>query len=256
MTEGENVDVMERFRTVVAEDLDLLAALHDRELDDETLRSLRLVSFCENLGLDLSSTDGGPHPAAKALDEMIAALPNPLGPELTDDLAAAYADVYITNGSKCAPYESPWLDKDGLMRQKPTLAVRGCYARHSLKVPDARNRSEDHIVHELNFLAFLMRKTDWGDESLAEAQLFLERHPLQWLPDFAAGLQRHQAPQFYAVVAALTVAYLQQLHTVLKQMDLPLVAVQGLIDHVEGKVDTMCDDGKGLPCAPGDDEPL
>lgn len=256
MTVNDTSDVLGQFRAVVAEDLDLLAALHDRELDNEMLRSLRLVSFCEDLGLDLGTADGSPLPAAKALDEMIAALPFPLESELADDLAAAYADVYLTNGAKCSPYESPWLDKDGLMRQKPTLATRGYYARHELKVPDSRNRAEDHIVHQLNFLAFLMRKTDWDDETLAEAQLFLERHSLLWLPDFASGLQRHQAPQLYAVIAALTVAYLEKLHQVLKQMDLPLDAVRGLLDHVEGKVDHMCDDGKGMPCVPAEDEPL
>jgi TorA maturation chaperone TorD len=210
----EDEALLRDFRAAAAQDLTDLAALHDREVDAATLGRLRAAAEPGLLRLRLVNEYG--RAALLLLDEALAGLPAVIDGALTDALAADYADIYLTYGLRAAPNESVWLDEDNLAMQAPMFEVRSLYQRHGLQVPDWRRRADDHLVHELQFLAHLL-DPDTGD-TLAEAAAFLDEHLLLWTPDFAARVAQRCATPFYAGLAAVTAAYLDELRELLERI--------------------------------------
>lgn len=207
-------DLLGEFRAAVAEDLADLAALHDRELDAVTLDQLRNAGADGLLRLGLvnqSSRD-----ALLLLDEALSGLPAVLDDAVLDALAADYADIYLTYGLRAAPCESVWLDEDNLAMQAPMFEVRELYRRQGLQAPDWRRRADDHLVHEMQFLGYLMRPE--AGETIGDAADFMDEHLLLWLPDFAARVAQRCATPLYAGVAAVTAAYLDELRELLEQI--------------------------------------
>jgi TorA maturation chaperone TorD len=202
------------FRAAVAADLGDLAALHDRELDAAALGALRAAGASGLLRLRLVNAPG--RDALLLLDEALAGLPEVADSALTDALAADYADIYLTYGLRAAPNESVWLDEDNLAMQGPMFEVRELYRRHGLQAADWRRRADDHLVHELQFLAHLM-DAEAGD-TLDEAAAFLDEHLLLWVPDFAARVAQRCATPLYAGVATVTAAYLDELRELLERI--------------------------------------
>lgn len=195
-------------RRALAEDLLVLIRLHDREPDAAMLAALREQDPDEWFSLTLS----GPkwEDARGHLREGLAAIAAEPGPADLDDLAAEFAAIYLTFAYRAAPTESVWRDEDGLERQAPMFAVREWYRRHGLTVADWRDRSDDHLVNELLFLAALLRDAE-GQGGLREAALFLREHILVWVPAFAGRVAARCRVQFYASAALATCVYLQRL---------------------------------------------
>jgi TorA maturation chaperone TorD len=213
MTQDEGL--LRDFRAAAAQDLTDLATLHDREVDAAGLDRLRAaVGEGELLRLRLVNEDS--RAALFLLDEALRGLPAEIDGTLLDDLAADYADIYLTYGLRASPNESVWLDEDNLAMQAPMFEVRELYRRHGLQVPDWRRRADDHLVHELQFLAHLL-DPESGD-TLGEAAAFLDEHLLLWLPDFSARVAQRCATPFYAGVAAVTAAYLDELRELLERV--------------------------------------
>lgn len=193
------------WQTLAAEDLRALAWLHAEERPPEVLAALYASGFPATL--TVVSADAA---EAQAMDAALRALassrceedaPDALPASSTDELAADYAAIYLTHALRASPHESVWRDDDHLMLQGPTFAVRDFYRRHGVQVPDWRARADDHLVHELEFVALLLER---GDER--EAARFLKTHLLAWLPDFARRVAQRAATPFYAALAGLTLA--------------------------------------------------
>lgn len=214
MTAGANRDLLEDFRAAVAADLEDIAALHDLELDDVAVDRLRHAGSAGLLRLRLVNQQS--RDALLLFDEAMVRLPARLDDAMIDALAADYADIYLTYGLRAAPCESVWLDEDNLAMQAPMFEVRALYRRHGLQAPNWRQRADDHLVHEVQFLSHLMRPES-GD-TLGEAAAFLDEHLLLWLPDFAARVAQRCATPFYAGLAAVTAAYLDELRGLLEQI--------------------------------------
>ena len=175
----------------LADDLEQLIRLHDRELDAETLAALRSADFPHGLALPPAGEAG-----QQAYANMAAALTEPAS---LDELAADYAAIYLTHALRASPFESVWRDEDHLAMQNPTFSVRAFYRRHSMQVTDWRKLADDHLTHELNFLALLLER---GEQR--EAARFLGEHLMTWLPDFAQRVGARAATPFYAALAVLT----------------------------------------------------
>jgi TorA maturation chaperone TorD len=202
-------NVLELFRNGVALDLMTLAQLHDRELDGQTIASLKQDRFPESLAFRLEST-----PAKEVLSALTAILGEMvLDSERSDELAADFASIYLTHGIGASPCESVWLDEDGLAMQKPMFEVRESYARLGLSAPDWRMRPDDHLVHQLQFLAELFDHED--PSAVSEAARFLDEHSLRWVPDFARRVAQRSATPFYAGLGMLTSYYLDELRDAL-----------------------------------------
>jgi len=210
----DDAELLRDFRTAAAQDLTDLAALHDREVDAAALDRLRAALEPGLLRLRLVNEDS--RAALLLLGEALAGLPGVIDDALADALAADYADIYLTYGLRASPNESVWLDEDNLAMQAPMFEVRALYQRHGLQVPNWRQRADDHLVHELQFLAHLL-DPDTGD-TLGEAAAFLDEHLLLWVPDFSARVAQRCATPFYAGLAAVTAVYLDELRELLERI--------------------------------------
>lgn len=206
---------LHEFRTAAAVDLTTLAVLHNAELNDEVLTSLRLAGFPEGMGLRLTGEAG--REALALMCAALAALPSPLTPVLLDELAADYAAIYLTYAYRASPCESVWLDQENLGMQAPMFQVREFYRRYQLAAPNWRLRPDDHLVLELHFLACLMQE-EGHPQALPEAARFLDEHLLRWLPGFARRVSQRCATPFYAAAARLTAAYCDELRDLLAQI--------------------------------------
>lgn len=179
----------------LAQDLRCLAWLHAEERDARTWLALHHAGF--PLGLHLAGGEG-----ARAMNQALMALSDvqasdPQG--LDDRLAADFAAIYLTHALRASPCESVWRDEDHLMLQGPTFAVRDFYRRHGMGPLDWRAMPDDHLVHELSFIAHMLEQ---GHP--AAALEFLDHHLLVWLPQFAARVAQRADTPVYAALALLT----------------------------------------------------
>lgn len=191
----------------VREDLLMLALLHDRELDRDTLTGLWKECYEEFLGLKLQGEPG--QEALRLLRQGLDDIPKELDQETLDILATEYADVYLSFSLHASPYESVWMDEDGLIMQDAMFQVRECYSRHGLAVENWRIRSDDHLVTQLQFIAFLL-EGEPNEERIDEITRFLDEHLLRWIGDFADRISTRCKTRFYAGLASLTAAYLEE----------------------------------------------
>lgn len=203
------------FREQVAADLHLLAGLHDRELDQERILGLWEHCYSGLLGLRLVTQAGVE--ALALLRDGLTDIPVALDPGTLDHLAADYASIYLHHGLGASPCESVWLDPDQLAMQEPMFQLRRAYAARGLAVPDWRHRPDDHLVYQLAFLAVLLGEGG-GETGPVEAAGFLDDHCLRWIGDFAKRVAPRCATRFYAGLALVTAAYLEELRDLLAQI--------------------------------------
>ncbi len=191
----------------------LLARLHDREPDEELIEGLREPSVSSWIDNMLDSDQ-----SKKALanwKECLGALPEKLDVSVLDILAAEYADIYLNHSYRLAPTGSVWLSEDHLERQAPMFAVREMYEKYGIQVPDWRLRSDDHMVHELQFVAFLLEQ---GTHSACvDATGFLDQHVLSWMPEFFQKMNERARVPFFAANAELTAVCLEELRDLLEE---------------------------------------
>lgn len=218
----------EGWQRLAAEDLSALAWLHEAERDTDVLSALHANGFPTSLSLaaDHATQTAMLHAlTAIAAQRPVADVP----PSTSDDLAADFNNIYLTHGMRAAPYGSVWLDEDHLMMQAPTFAVREVYKRHGVHVADWRHMADDHISHELRFVALLLER---GEDK--EAARFLKQHILSWLPQFAQRVGQRAGTPFYAALATLTLAACEDLST-----RLPSVAVLPPVITERGRADAQ-----------------
>lgn len=205
---------------VIAGDLSLLAGIQDRELSEADLKALVEIGFPGCLSL---SPDNKPGREAQALLAEIMSRIAELGtdPALVDELAADYADIYLNHSIQASPMESVWFDEDGLVMQEPMFQVREWYRRYGLAAENWRIRPDDHLVLQLQFLAHLARKAPASREAgrhLSEMARFMDEHLLRWIGRFASRVVARCGTPFYAGIAQLTAAYLEQLRNLLVEL--------------------------------------
>lgn len=212
-------DTLTNLAGVIAEDLGLLAGIQDRELDDEAITVLQQLSFPACLHFTPERELGSE--AFTILGQAMQALSNP-GPEVLDELAADYADIYLNHSIQASPLESVWLDEEGLTMQEPMFQVREWYSRFGMAAENWRVRSDDHLVLQLQFLSRLIEGQVEGGlsrtERLGEAARFLDEHLLRWIEEFARRVAGRCGTPFYAGVAMLTAAYLDELRDLLAEL--------------------------------------
>jgi TorA maturation chaperone TorD len=194
-------------RQALADDVALLARLHDREPDAALIEALRSqpVEHWFALRLDGPTFDEG----RRLMETALAALPEPLDRPSLDDLAAEFAAIYLTYGYRAAPAESVWVDADGLERQDAMFAVRAWYRRFGVRVPDWRRRSDDHLVHQLQLVELALRD-DGNTEAVTMMAAFLREHLMGWSPQFVTRVVSRCRLPFFAAAALLTAAWLER----------------------------------------------
>lgn len=205
----------------IAEDLRFLSLLHDRELTQHTFESLRQSSPSEWLALEIT------HEQARGglalLDNEISAPATATLHERLDNFAVDFASIYLTHAYQASPFESVWLDDENLMWQTPMFEVRALYTKHGVKVEDWRRRSDDHLCHQLNFIAHLLEQAN-GEQDLAVCKAFMDDHICKWFGEFTDRISRRAHTLLYVGLANLTSGYLQQLSHLLSDAPWPMRA--------------------------------
>ena len=208
-------DLLETFRRHVAEDLQVLATIHDHEPDAALLKQLKEADFPSSLTL-LPDTEPGIE-AMTLVQQALSALSTDPNQEILDELAADYASIYLNHNISASPEESVWLDEDSLMCQQSMFQVRSWYESHGLEIPDWRLRPDDHLVYELQFIAFLLDK-DEHMETLEKTATFMDEHLLRWLGNFGERVLVRCDTPYFAGIAALTAAYCEELRDILAEV--------------------------------------
>jgi len=211
----EEQQLVEQFRHLVATDLQELMVLNDREPTEEILIGLRRVAFPDNLGLRLRSEQG--QQSCDLMRQGLAELPEHTNIETLDKLAADFAAIYLNHTYRAFPTESTWIHEEGLTRQESMFQVRAFYDKHGLKASEWNNRTEDHLVLELQFLIHLL-ELDQERATLVEVAKFLDEHPLRWFRRFAQRVVTFCDTTFYAGVTSLTAIYLDELRDMLAEI--------------------------------------
>jgi TorA maturation chaperone TorD len=204
-------NLMITFRERVAEDLNLFATLHDREPDETLLKELKAIDFPNCLTLLLGT---GPVETMNLMKDALSELTiKPNRAEL-DELAADYASIYLNHNISASPEESVWLDEDKLICQQTMFQVRSWYETHGLGIPDWRKRPDDHLVYELQFIAWLLNQ-DNKLATLEQTATFMDEHLLRWLGNFGERVLKRCDTKYFAAVAALTADYCEELRDIL-----------------------------------------
>lgn len=225
------------FLDAIEDDLQSLAVLHDREPSKALVSVMRDVSFPNNLGLRINSKTA--QNARTLFANFFATLGADIDDQIIERLSVDYADIYLNFSCRASPTESPWTDEDGLDRQSSMFAVRKFYRNRGLAVQNWAKRSDDHVVHQLQFLAHLFKTGHV--EALREAGEFLDAHPLCWIEQFATQVVNHSHSSYFSGVALITSAYL----TALRQLLGDAVSIP-VNDHTPKKSDcTIGCNGQG-----------
>lgn len=186
-----------------ADALDLVVRLHDREADAALISGLRANPLADGFAGIL------PLDPLKSFDDAIASYPDPLPADVLDDMAAEYADIYVTHGYRASPNGSVWLTEDRIERQEPMFIARAWYDRYQMKVPNWSVRAEDHLVHELQFVSHLLRLAT--PRTAADAARFMDTNLLPWLSQFADRAMVNCRHRYHAASLDLTVALCEAL---------------------------------------------
>ncbi|HRK23698.1 MAG TPA: molecular chaperone TorD family protein [Beijerinckiaceae bacterium] len=208
---------------LMAEDLLLLAALHDREVSAPLLGELRRGPLAERLFLGPGDAAG--ESAFAVFDAALASDECDGTSQHMDELAADFAAIYLNNSYSLSPLESTWVDPEGLIMQEAMFEIRRWYHHYGVAAGDWRKRPDDHLVHQLEFIAHLL--THPVEHAPKDAAAFIDHHILRWIEPFSMRVAQRCEKQFYAGLALVTAAVLHRLRDVLVDVaDMPLIELE------------------------------
>ena len=110
--------------------------------------------------------------------------------------------------SLACPYESPWVDRDGLVFDISTFDVRDAYAEYGLRVTAYNREPDDHVGYELAFVAHLARmiaENPRADtvELTKVITRFTSHHLAAFTPQLREAMTAHADTVFYRAMAEL-----------------------------------------------------
>lgn len=162
-----------------------------------------VVSFCEELARlgDSPALEA----AAARMRSRLAETPD------EDELARAYARVFLVGHGAVAPYQSVFDSLDGLAMQAARDECLAFYAGFGLACDEGAAEPEDHVGVQLAFLAWLNRPSDaFSRSDLLKAQAeFIDRHLRGWVPRLAAAISETDPLGWYAELAGLLGEFLE-----------------------------------------------
>lgn len=194
-----------------------LKRLYIKEVDE------RLLNMLKGLRFPKQADDVELRYAYKLMEYSL----NHVKPETLTDLAVDYARVFLGAGiaslEAAYPYESLYTGEKLIMQEARDEAVAR-YDADGLQVSNQIDFPEDHISLQLEYLAFLCRKTAYiaGDEEqvnicFKDQAAFLKRL-LNWVPDFCDDAERYAATAFYKALAVITRAYIRMDYALIKDL--------------------------------------
>ncbi|CAO3414270.1 TorD/DmsD family molecular chaperone [Azospirillum endophyticum] len=186
-----------------AQALRLLAHLHAEQPTPALVARLRHAPLSHGpLALDRDDA----LQAAALVDEVLSDLPERVTRRSLSPLAADFAAIHGSGELRACPTEAPWLDEKARADAGASLLRWRTGLETDLRRPPLERLPDDHIAAELALLAALIERGRTVD-----TVLFLDRHPLRWVPDFCSRVATRCREPFFAGIAVLTNAHLDDL---------------------------------------------
>lgn len=190
-----------------------------QEIDEEFFSQLRNVEF------PLDREENALTEFQEALQRLNEYFEYDAGESL-EDLAVDYAKTFLgagnAQGKAAFPYESVYTSPKHMMMQEAWNQVCEIYdAKGIARSEAAGDLLEDHIAMELEFMAYLCDETSQYTETLSgleEQREFLNRHLLNWVPEFCLDIEETADTEFYRMVGQLTSGFLQLDSFILEKM--------------------------------------
>ncbi|MCU7845958.1 MAG: molecular chaperone TorD family protein [Candidatus Thiodiazotropha sp. (ex Monitilora ramsayi)] len=227
------VKLLQTFYQAVADDLEMLMLLQDREPDWGILEGMRDCNFPKEMGLKLVSEEGTT--AIELMVQAVNSIPETPESAYLDELAADYADIYLNHSLQASPQESVWIDEESLTCQESMFQVRAWYELHGLAAENWRVRSDDHLVLQLQFLSHLFANAE-SENELTTAARFMDEHLLRWLGEFSLRVANRCGTAYFAGVVLLTAAYCEELRELMaKVLDQPRPSPEEIEERMQPK---------------------
>jgi TorA maturation chaperone TorD len=96
------------------------------------------------------------------------------------------------------PYGSYWLETEQCLMGRSTMEVKEMMAEYGIEVAENTGLLPDHIVSELEFMAYLANQ---DDEKAVQTQRQLLEHLVRWTPQFIAALKKAEPAPYYQLAA-------------------------------------------------------
>lgn len=198
----------------------LLSRIYEGEVEIESLRELS-NDVNSVLTADFGLFDGvfmevSEH--LESLNKLIKDLLEQGSERIQSSLAKEYAHLFL-GFERFHPSESYYRSDGGAIMQEFRDEVLQIYKRFGVRKIDEYREPEDHIAVELQFMAYLCRRSiealkDGGklDEvkKYLETQLeFLNNHLTPWIPHLVKDILKSAEAGFYREVAHLTAAFIE-----------------------------------------------
>ncbi|MCK5719695.1 MAG: molecular chaperone TorD family protein [Thiomargarita sp.] len=148
------------------------------------------------------------------IDELLQTMPEweilkALKPHLkySEDLETEYSRLFILSfpNEAVQPFASYWIESDHSLMGNSTLEVKRMMLEHGIEIAENTGLLPDHIVSELEFIAYLVSQDD--EKSQQTQQQLLEQHCSYWIPLFITALNKANPIPYYQ----LSANYLKQL---------------------------------------------
>lgn len=192
-------DVMKDINTARSSYYSFLSRLFERELTEEMLENLRVLSNQEPE--DSSDMSLG----IKELKEFFAEDVK----NAKDELAAEYAKVFLAagkaKGKAAFPYESVYTSREHLMMQDAWESMVVLFKSKGLKIDSTMEIKEDHIASELKYMSILCVSA-----STEEQKAFLDQHILNWIDRFCADIEELADYKLYKGIARITLGFIKE----------------------------------------------
>jgi TorA maturation chaperone TorD len=188
----------------------------------EVLRDDALLSEAAALVRNLSEAKQKKRgPGERPLSELDPARVLARLPESWQQFNEKYENTFgLLVSNACPPYETEYINSKYAFQRSNTMAdVSGFYFAFGLTTSVAHPERPDHIVQELEFMAFLIgmeRQAAGGEDVTVRRQRlevcrdaqtrFLREHLSWWAPVFAKLLSREDPDGFYAAAGAFLAA--------------------------------------------------
>lgn len=242
---GPDISLIEPFCQAISDDLKLLAILNGSELTASRISQLKSIDFPLHLGLILTGTKI--KPALATLNRTVRNWPESLAAEKKDILDMDFAGIYLNHAYRASPEESVWIDEENLAMQQPMFQVRKFYQRYGLEVENWRIRPDDHLVTQIQFIAYVL-SCDTSLDSLRDIARFLDEHLLRWVVTFAERAAMHCETPFYASLVIVTAFYLEELRDLLAEiLDQPRPSTEEIEQRMKPASEAVIEQIKYVP---------
>ncbi len=117
-----------------------------------------------------------------------------------EEMEAEYSRLFILAfpSQPVQPFGSYWLENDQRLFGESTLEIKNMMAEHGIEVADNTGLLPDHLVSELEFMAYLAGLDETTHQT---QQKLLEQHLALWTPQFTEALRAANPAYHYRLAA-------------------------------------------------------